>query len=154
MEDISLHILDIVENSIVAKAKRIEIRVIEDIEENLFIVEIEDDGEGMDEATVKRVLDPFFTTRTTRKVGLGLPMLAQSARESGGDLKINSEAGKGTRVKATFQYDHPDRRPIGNIKETLMSLVSSHPEVDFVYEHKRGEEVLRLDTRDIKGSAQ
>lgn len=152
MEDISLHILDIVENSIVAKAKRIEIRVIEDIEENLFIVEIEDDGEGMDEATVKRVLDPFFTTRTTRKVGLGLPMLAQSARESGGDLKIISEVGKGTTVKATFQYDHPDRRPIGNIKETLMSLVSSHPEVDFVYEHKRGEEVLRLDTRDIKGN--
>ena len=154
MEDISLHILDIVENSIVAKAKRIEIRVIEDIEENLFIVEIEDDGEGMDEATVKRVLDPFFTTRTTRKVGLGLPMLAQSAKESGGNIEISSQVGKGAKVKATFQYNHPDRRPLGDMKATLMTLISSHPEIDFVYEHKRGEEVLRLDTRDIKGSAQ
>lgn len=154
MEDISLHILDIVENSIAAQTRKVVIRIIEDIEENLLTVEIEDDGRGMDEATVKRALDPFFTTRTTRKVGLGLPMLAQSARESGGDLKIISEVGKGTTVKATFQYDHPDRRPIGNIKETLMSLFSSHPDVDFVYEHKRGEEVLRLDTRDIKGSTQ
>ena len=149
MEDISLHILDIVENSIVAKAKRIEIRVIEDIEENLFIVEIEDDGEGMDEATVKRVLDPFFTTRTTRKVGLGLPMLAQSAKESGGNIEISSQVGKGAKVKATFQYNHPDRRPLGSMKETLITLVSSHPEIDFIYEHKKGEEVLRLDTRDI-----
>lgn len=152
MEDISLHILDIVENSIVAKAKRIEIRVIEDIEENLFIVEIEDDGEGMDEATVKRVLDPFFTTRTTRKVGLGLPMLAQSAKESGGNIEISSQVGKGTKVKATFQYNHPDRRPLGNMKATLMTLISSHPEIDFLYEYKSGEEVLRLDTRDIKGN--
>ena len=152
MEDISLHILDIVENSIVAKAKRIEIRVIEDIEENLFIVEIEDDGEGMDEATVKRVLDPFFTTRTTRKVGLGLPMLAQSAKESGGNIEISSQVGKGAKVKATFQYNHPDRRPLGDMKATLMTLISSDPEIDFVYEYKRGEEVLRLDTRDIKGN--
>ncbi len=149
MEDISLHILDIVENSIVAKAKRIEIRVIEDIEKNLFTVEIKDDGEGMDKATVKKVLDPFFTTRTTRKVGLGLPMLAQSTRESGGNIEISSQVGKGTKVKATFQYDHPDRRPLGNMKETLITLVSSHPEIDFVYEHKKGEEVLRLDTSDI-----
>ena len=152
MEDISLHILDIVENSIVAKAKRIEIRVIEDIEENLFIVEIEDDGEGMDETTVKRVLDPFFTTRTTRKVGLGLPMLAQSAKESGGNIEISSQVGKGAKVKATFQYNHPDRRPLGNMKATLMTLISSHPEIDFLYEYKSGEEVLRMDTRDIKGT--
>jgi signal transduction histidine kinase len=152
VEDISLHILDIVENSIVAKAKRIEIRVIEDIEENLFIVEIEDDGEGMDEATVQKVLDPFFTTRTTRKVGLGLPMLAQSAKESGGNIEISSQVGKGAKVKATFQYNHPDRRPLGDMKATLMTLISSHPEIDFVYEYKKGEEVLRLDTRDIKGS--
>lgn len=154
MEDISLHILDIVENSIVAKAKRIEIKVIEEIEENLFIVEIEDDGEGMDEATLKKVLDPFFTTRTTRKVGLGLPMLAQSAKESGGNIEISSQVGKGTKVKAAFRYDHPDRRPLGNMKETLMTLISSHPEIDFVYEHRKGEEVLRLDTRDIKGNVQ
>ena len=154
MEDISLHILDIVENSIAAQTRKVVIRIIEDLEDNLLTVEIQDDGRGMNEVTVNKTLDPFFTTRTTRKVGLGLPMLAQSARQSGGDLKIISEVGKGTTVKATFQYDHPDRRPIGNIKETLTSLVSSHPEVDFIYEHKRGKEVLRLDTRDIKGNTQ
>ncbi len=146
-----MHILDIVENSIDAKAANIKIRVNEDIEENLLTVEIEDDGRGMDEAMLKKALDPFFTTRTTRKVGLGLPLLAQSARESEGNLEIKSKAGKGTTVKATFRYDHPDRRPLGDMKSTLMTLIMSHPEIEFVYEHKKGQEVLRLDTRDIKG---
>ena len=154
MEDISLHILDIVENSIAAQADKITIKIDEDIEGNLLTLKIEDNGRGMDETAVKNVLDPFFTTRTTRRVGLGLPFLAQSARESGGDIRISSEIGKGTKVKATFGYDHPDRRPLGDIKETLMILVSSHPEINFVYEHKRGEEILRLDTRDIKGNRQ
>jgi len=149
VEDISLHILDIAENSINAKAENIKIRLNENIEENLLTIEIEDDGLGMGEAEVKKALDPFFTTRTTRKVGLGLPLLAQSARESEGDVEIISKAGKGTTIKATFRYDHPDRRPLGNIKETLMTLVLGHPEIGFVYEHKKGQEVLRFDTRDM-----
>lgn len=148
MDDISLHILDIVENSITAEARTVAIRIAEDTRANLLVVEIEDDGRGMDEATVGQALDPFFTTRTTRRVGLGLPMFAQSAREAGGGLEISSKAGRGTRTKATFRTDHPDCRPLGDIGSTLQTLIAGHPEVGFVYEHVSGEEVMRLDTRD------
>lgn len=139
MEDLSLHILDIVENSINADAKNIHIKVEEDEERDLLIMEINDDGKGMSQEMLKKVLDPFFTTRTTRKVGLGLSLLAQAARASGGDIEIKSEEGYGTRVKATFGYTHIDRQPLGEIEETLKILVLSHPEINFVYEHKRGE---------------
>lgn len=150
MEDLSLHILDIVENSIRALAKRIKIRIEEDIEKDLLTVKIEDNGQGMDEETVKKVLDPFFTTKATRRVGLGLPLLDQAAREAGGKLEISSEIGKKTRIRATFQYSHPDRKPLGDIKETLLALAAGHPEVDFIYEHKRGETIYRWDTKRIK----
>jgi len=150
MEDLSLHILDIVENSIRAKASTIEIKVVEDIEKDLLTIEIRDNGQGMDEETVKKALDPFFTTRTTRKVGLGLSLLGQAARESGGDIEIESQAGGGTRVEATFGYSHIDRKPLGNMEATLTTLIVGNPEVDFIYEHKRGELDYRLDTREVR----
>jgi len=148
VDDISLHILDVVENSIMAQAEAVVIRITEDTPASLLVLEIEDNGRGMDEATVKKALDPFFTTRTTRRVGLGLPMLAQSARETGGGLEVSSSVGQGTRIKATFRSDHPDCRPIGDMAETLMMLVTGHPDIHFVYEHIRDDEVLRLDTWD------
>ncbi|MEE9192445.1 MAG: ATP-binding protein [Candidatus Aerophobetes bacterium] len=150
MEDLSLHILDIVENSIRALAKRIEIRIEENIEKDWLTVEIEDNGQGMDEETIKKALDPFFTTKTTGRVGLGLPLLHQAARETGGKLEISSEVGKKTRVRATFRYSHPDRKPLGNIKETLLILAAGYPEVDFVYEHKRKDTTYRWGTKKIK----
>ena len=150
MEDLSLHILDIVENSIRAKASRIMIKVMEDIEKDSLIIEIRDNGQGIDEETIKKVLDPFFTTRTTRKVGLGLPLLSQAARESGGDVQIESEVGRGTRVKATFGYSHIDRKPLGNMEATLRALIVGNPEVDFIYKHKKGELEYRLDTKGDK----
>ncbi len=150
MEDLSLHILDIVENSIGAKASMIKIRVVEDRSQDLLTIEIKDNGQGIDEETVKKVLDPFFTTRTTRKVGLGLPLLRQAARESGGDVEIESKVGRGTRVKATFGYSHIDRKPLGNMKATLTTLIVGNPEVDFIYEHKEDELEYRLDTREIR----
>lgn len=150
MEDISLHILDIVENSLTAKAKRIEIRINEEIEKDLLELEIIDDGKGMDEEEVKKALDPFYTTRTTRRVGLGLPLLAQAAQEAGGKVEIDSTKGKGTRIKATFIYSHIDRKPLGDIYQTLKVLILSNPEVDFLFIHKKGEEVYHLDTRKIK----
>ncbi len=152
MEDLSLHILDIVENSIRAKASRIEIKVIENIGEDLLVIEIKDNGRGIDEETIKKVLDPFFTTRTTRKVGLGLPLLSQAARESGGDIEIKSKVGRGTRVKATFGYSHIDRKPLGNMEATLTTLIAGNPEVDFIYKHKKDESEFRLDTREIRDS--
>ena len=150
MEDLSLHILDIVENSIIAKASTIEIKVVEDIEKDLLTIEIRDNGQGMDEETVKKALDPFFTTRTTRKVGLGLSLLSQAARESGGNILIESQAGGGTRVKATFGYSHIDRKPVGNMEATLTTLIVGNPEVDFIYEHKKGELEYRLDTKEVR----
>lgn len=150
MEDLSLHILDIVENSIRALAKRIKIRIEENIEKDWLTVEIEDNGQGMDEDTIKKALDPFFTTKTTGRVGLGLPLLHQAARETGGKLEISSEVGKKTRVRATFRYSHPDRKPLGNIKETLLILAAGYPEVDFVYEHKRKDATYRWGTKKIK----
>ncbi len=150
MEDMSLHILDIVENSIRAKASRIEIKVVEDTRKDLLTIEIKDNGQGIDGETMKKVLDPFFTTKVTRKVGLGLPLLSQAARESGGDIAIESRVGRGTRVKATFGYSHIDRKPLGSMETTLTTLIVGNPEVDFIYEHKKDELDYRLDTKEIR----
>lgn len=146
MEDLSLHILDIVENSIEAKASKIEIIINEDVKRDLLTIKIKDNGKGMNEETVKKVLDPFFTTRTTRRVGLGLSLLAQATKESNGNFEIESKVGKGTEIKATFQYSHIDCKPIGNIKDTLTTLLVAHPEIDFKYEYKNAKTKSSLDT--------
>jgi signal transduction histidine kinase len=151
MEDLSLHILDIAENSITASAKRIEIRIEEDQAKDLLTIEIKDDGKGMDKQVLKKVLDPFFTTRTTRRVGLGLSLLAQAARETDGNLELDSRNGEGTTVRASFRLSHPDRKPIGDILETIRTLVIGHPEIDFMYEHKKNDSIYRFDTRKTDG---
>ena len=151
MEDLSLHILDVAENSISSLAKRIEIRIDEDPENDVLTIEIKDDGRGMDEQMLRKALDPFFTTRTTRRVGLGLPMLAQAARETEGKIELDSRPGRGTTVKATFSYSHPDRKPMGDILETIRTLAMGHPEIDFLYEHKKNGSLYRFDTREIDG---
>ncbi len=150
MEDLSLHILDIVENSIKAEASRIEIKIVEDTRKDLLTIEIKDNGQGIDEETINKVLGPFFTTRTTRKVGLGLPLLSQAARESGGDVEIESKVGRGTRVKATFGYTHIDRKPLGNMETTLTTLIAGNPGIDFIYEHKKDGLEYRFDTTEIR----
>ncbi len=150
MEDISLHVLDIVENSLAAGAKRVEIRIEEDGRADRMKLEIIDDGCGMDEETIQQALDPFFTTKTVRRVGLGLPLLAEACRMSNGELSLQSCPGKGTRVKATFQHSHIDRKPLGQMGETLITLIVGHPEVDLLYEHRKDGKVFSLDTREIK----
>jgi signal transduction histidine kinase len=150
MEDLSLHILDIAENSIAAMAKRIEIRIDEDQAKDLVTIEIKDDGNGMDEQTLKKVLDPFFTTRTTRRVGLGLSLLAQASRDSEGTFDLSSEPGEGTTVNATFRLSHPDCKPMGDIGQTIQVLVMSHPEIDFLYEHKNDNSTYHFDTREVR----
>jgi anti-sigma regulatory factor (Ser/Thr protein kinase) len=149
MEDLSLHILDIVENSIDAGAKNIEIEIREDSKQDLLSVEIADDGKGMDEATLKKVLDPFFTTKTVRKVGLGLSLFRESAREANGDLEIRSKVGQGTRLRATFQRSHIDRRPLGDMTKTVMTLIIGHPETRFRYSHERDGRKFELDTKNL-----
>lgn len=134
MEDLSLHILDIVENSLRANAKHIEIKLIQDEKTDKLTLEVIDDGEGMSEETMKQSLNPFFTTKRGKKVGLGLPFLAQSAEEAGGKLEIESMKGKGTKVTAEFTLSHIDRKPIGNIEETVRCLEATHPEVSFCFD--------------------
>lgn len=148
MEDLSLHILDIVENSIAALAKRIEIRIDEDQAKDLVTIEIKDDGNGMDEQTLKKALDPFFTTRKTRRVGLGLSLLAQAAKDSEGTFDLSSGPGEGTTVNATFHLSHPDCKPMGDIGQTMRVLVTAHPGIDFLYEHKKDNSTYRFDTRE------
>ena len=150
MEDLSLHILDIVENSIRAHAKKIEIKIIEEKKKDLLTIEIIDDGKGMDKKTLKNVLDPFFTTKNTRRVGLGLSLLVQSAEESGGSIIIESKPGQGTKVKAVFGYSHIDRKPLGDVNKSLKVLLAANPDINFIYEYQKDNANYYLDTKGTK----
>ncbi len=151
MQDLSLHILDVVENSIEAGATRVEITIEEDIRQNRLVVKIKDNGKGMDKKTLDKVLDPFYTTKKTRRIGLGLSMLAQATKEAEGDFNIKSKRGKGTTITAQFMYDHLDRKPLGDIAETLIALIASNGlTVDFTYKHKKNSKHFVFDTKDIK----
>lgn len=154
MKELSLHILDVVQNSLGAKAMLIKIDIMEDDEKDLLLISIDDNGVGMDESAVKSVLDPFFTTRTTRKVGLGLPLFAQAASNSGGDIEIQTKKGKGTVIKASFVLSHIDRAPLGSMSDTMVSLIAIRPDVDFVYRHHVLDKEFVLDTRTIKNTLQ
>jgi len=150
MEDISLHILDIAENSIAAQAKKIEIRIQESQKKDILSLEIEDDGKGMDRETLKKALDPFFTTKKTRRFGFGLSLLSESARAAEGSFQIESHPGKGTKIKATFKASHIDTLPMGDIPQTIITLIMGHPEIDINYTHKTDEDKYAIDTKDIK----
>lgn len=150
MEDLSLHILDIAENSIRAQARLIRIQIEEDQDKDLLLLTITDDGKGMTEEQTKMVLDPFYTTKTTRRFGLGLSLLAEAARAAGGDLSLQSSTGKGTEVKAFFQLNHIDRQPTGDMSQTLVTLIAGHPDIDFLYSHRVNGDLFSLDTREVK----
>lgn len=131
MEDVSLHVLDIVENALRAGAKNVLVRLAQEKDANRLVLEVTDDGAGMNEETRSKSLDPFFTTQRGKRVGLGLPFLAQAAEEAGGKLEVRSAPGKGTTVRATFELSHIDRKPLGNLEETMRCLRATHPEVCF-----------------------
>ena len=150
MKDLSLHILDIVENAIAAKAKKIDISIMEESDEDRLVIEIKDDGMGMDQEVSQKAIDPFFTTRTSRKVGLGLSLMAQAAQEAGGMLRIESELGKGTKVTATFQYHHIDRKPLGSMMETMAMLLLGNPELDISYIHQKEGKSYILNSQVLK----
>jgi len=150
MEDISLHILDIAENSVSAGATLIKITISVDTPQDLFSVEIEDNGKGIPEDMMQKVLDPFVTTRTTRKVGLGLSLLAQAARETGGDITVRGANISGTVVTATFKMSHIDMKPLGDIADSLVVLIAGSPQADFLFNYIRNGNSFSLDTRQIK----
>ena len=150
MKDLALHILDILQNSVSAGATLIKLQIDEVPAEDKFLVTFIDNGKGMDAETVKQVTDPFFTTRTTRKVGLGLSLLKQNAERTGGSMNIRSEPGKGTEVEVVFIFSNIDRLPTGDIAGTLALTVSSYPEIDFIYTHTTPDGTFIFDTIEIK----
>jgi len=150
MEDLSLHVLDIAENSIAAGAKHVEIRVLESRPQDRLSIEIIDDGRGMSEEMLEKALDPFFTTRTTRRVGLGLSLFEQAAKRAGGEFKIVSTPGAGTKVTGVFQHSHVDRQPLGDMDQTLLALVVGHPEIEFRYLYQTDDAEVSFSTGEIK----
>lgn len=151
MKELSLNILDITENSVKAGATLTEISIIES--GDVLTLTIKDDGCGMSEETLKAVENPFYTTRTTRKVGLGIPLLKMAAEQTGGEVKIVSSIAPhdhGTTVTATFFKNHLDFTPLGDIKETVVTLIQGHPDTDFLFIHRYDTGEVKLDTRELR----
>lgn len=149
MRELSLHIMDIIQNSIRADGKLINIEINEDKENNLMKIIIEDDGVGMDDEMLENVKNPFATTRTTRKVGMGISLFEAACRRCEGSLNIESQLEKGTKVTATMEYNHIDRAPMGRIDETI-SCMFLYDYIDFVYNHRVNEKKFTLDSREVK----
>ncbi len=151
MRELSLNILDVAQNSITAGASLITIEVNENTVDHTLLIGIYDDGCGMSEEQVKSVIDPFFTTRTTRKVGMGIPLFKMAAEQTGGGLEIKSELGVGTRVTATFKTDSVDFTPLGDVASTVQMLITMNTDRDFLYKLTVDGKEFIADTREIKG---
>lgn len=150
MKDLSLHILDVAQNSVSAGARNITIEISQDYRSGKMEVIIRDDGKGMTAEVVQRVTDPYYTTRTTRKVGLGLPLFKQSSQMTGGDLTLQSEPGKGTLVKVVFDMNHIDCLPLGDMAGVIMVLVGGTSGIEWTYKHSVNDQVYVFDTREVK----
>lgn len=150
VQEISLNVLDIAENSVKAGALEIRITVEEQPDRDLLTVIIEDNGCGMTPEQVTRVTDPFFTSRTTRKVGLGVPLMKMAAEMTGGRFELTSEPGRGTTVTAVFGYHHLDRMPLGDMAQTVGALIQCNPDRDFIYCHRKGARAFTVDTRQFR----
>lgn len=149
LEDLSCHILDIAENSAAADAETVTLLLEERRRENWLYLSVEDDGRGMDEERCARVYDPFFTTRTTRRVGLGIPFLRQAAEACDGELTLTSRLGEGTALRASFRLDHIDRPPIGDIAATLVTLLAGNPRIRWIYRHRVDDSEFLLDSQEL-----
>lgn len=149
MRELSLHVLDIVQNSLAAGATEIEILVAEWIHKNQLRIAVVDNGRGIAAEKLERVLDPFYTSRRTRKVGLGLSLFQAAAVRCGGDFRVDSQPDRGTTVTAVFQYDHLDRAPLGNIADTLVTLIVCNPEIRFRYRHEVNQKSFQFDSGEL-----
>lgn len=154
MDDLALHILDIAENSINAGAKNVTINIIEDTIQDLLMIEIIDDGKGMDKEMLEAVSNPFVTTRTTRKVGLGIPLLKLAAENCDGSLEINSEKGKGTTIKAKFKLSHIDRQPLGDVMGTILALLANEHNFNLIFNHRKDDKMFEFDSKEFKSALQ
>ncbi len=150
MRELSLHILDIVENGITAGADCIHITVVESRAEDILSLSVSDNGRGIPAEKLDRLQDPFVTSRTTRRVGLGLPLLAAAAERCDGKMEVTVGSAGGTKVAATFGHSHIDRAPMGDMASTMTTLIMGNPQIDFVYTHTINGDDFIMDTRELK----
>ncbi|MFA6403068.1 MAG: ATP-binding protein [Salinivirgaceae bacterium] len=150
MKDFSEHILDLTQNSIRAKATLIEISITESKVSNLYWIGISDNGTGMDDETIKLVTDPYYTSRSTRKVGLGVPLFKHNAELTGGSFQLSSVLGKGTQISADFINNHLDRLPVGDLVGTYLLLIAANPTLNFLITHTTDSGTYIFDTREVK----
>lgn len=150
MKEISLHILDLIQNSIRADAKNIGLDIVEDTAADTFTVAITDDGCGMSEEMARAVESPFVTTRTTRKVGLGIPLFKAGCEACDGSFTLQSKLGEGTSLQGTYRRSHIDRPPLGNIADTVLLLITGNTETRFRYYHRVDDKEYMLDTEELK----
>ena len=150
MKELSLHILDIVQNSVAAGAATISVDVDEQRGDDRLTFSVADDGRGMDPETVAKVTDPFYTTRTTRKVGLGLPLLKETSTSCNGSFSIDSKPGEGTTVTASYQWTHIDRPPLGDMASTMLTILLGNEDVDIKYSHRKEQLAFSFESKDMK----
>jgi hypothetical protein len=150
MRELSLHILDVVENGITAGGNCIWIEVDEARKKDELKIVIRDNGSGMPIEKQDNINDPFITSRTTRRVGLGLSLLSAATERCQGTMRVDTQPGKGTEIEATFRYSHIDRAPLGDIAATITTLIIGNPGIDFVYSHRIDGNEFSLDTREIR----
>jgi len=150
MRELSQHLMDLIENAVEAGCRRVAIQIDEDMEADLFTIRVEDDGRGMSPEIAFKATDPFWTTRSCRKVGLGLPLIAATAERCAGSLQIDSVLGQGTTVTAVFRHRHIDRPPLGDLHSTLVTALVAHPGVDILYRHQAGQRSFELDGAAIR----
>lgn len=142
--------MDIIENGVAAQADLVTLSIVEDRKDNSLWVTITDNGRGIPPETLDKVMDPFYTTRKTRDVGLGLSLFRETSKRCDGNFDIISTVGKGTRVEASFRIDHIDLPPMGDLPRSLAALIMGNPDVDFDYTHVVDGETFHLDTREVK----
>ena len=150
MKELSLHILDIVQNSIKAEAKNITVEIVESVSEDKLTITVIDDGCGMSEEFLARVRDPFTTTRTTRKTGMGISLFEAAAQQTGGGLAIRSKLGEGTTLTVWFGLSSIDRAPLGDMAGTMETIIGGAPDIDYVYRHVTDKGEFVLDTKELR----
>jgi len=150
MRDLAMHILDLAQNSLAAEAHHVKVQIEEDGTKDRLNICIADDGRGMDAARVAEIRDPFVTSRTTRKVGLGIPLAEMTAQRCGGDLQIESAVGQGTVVTVTFGLRHLDRPPLGDLESTILGLIVANPDADILFRYIVNQHEFVIDSAEIK----
>ena len=150
MKELAMHIYDLMENSTAANSKDVVLTIVDSLKDNVFHFTIEDNGKGMTPEFLAKATDPYTTSRTTRKVGLGLPLIKMNSENCGGGRKISSELGVGTRLEFWFQHDHWDRPPMGDLAGTLVMLFAAHEDIHFIVTYRTDEDEFTIDTNEVK----